>query len=235
VALPESWELYTQSLSSEDRKNLTRYTRRLELRYATQIYRCTKQEKLSLCLEALFQLHQGRWQTAGEPGTFSSAQRREFYTQLSRSLLARGWLELWVLELDGRIVAVQFAFRFGERVFQLQEGYDHQLTSDRPGLVLRGAVLRQLISEKVRIYDFLGGEDSYKARWGARQGQYRQLHFAPAFGRGALWLHFVDKAARWKEWLRGRTSSSVWSILHQVKTIVRGKPSEHAGKDQGQR
>jgi CelD/BcsL family acetyltransferase involved in cellulose biosynthesis len=217
VSLPESWDLYVQTITSEDRKNLARYTRRLQTRYRTRIYRCEDSKELPSCLDALFRLHQGRWHSAGEPGSFSSAERREFYAQLSQHLLARGWLDLWVLELDGKIAAVQFAFRYGEKVFQLQEGYDHERASDRLGYVLRGEVLRQLISNKVRIYDFLGGEDPYKARWGAREGQYRQLHFARALSLGGASLRYLDETARSKEWLRRHVPSSVWSLLHKAK------------------
>jgi len=106
VHLPASWDEYLAMLSSEDRKNLPRYTRRLQNRHAPRIYRCDA-EALPRCLEALFQLHQARWESAGEPGSFSSLQRRNFYWELSCSLLERGWLEIWALELDGEILAVQ--------------------------------------------------------------------------------------------------------------------------------
>ena len=220
VDLPETWELYARELSSEDRKNLTRYTRRLQTRHSVQIYRCTKPEELPRCLEALFGLHQERWRNAGEPGTFSSAARRKFYDRLSRCLLDRGWLEFWILELDGEIAAAQFAFRYAHRVFQLQEGYDPKRSSDRPGYVLRGAVLERLIKDNVRTYDFLGGEDAYKSRWGAHQAVYRQIHFAPAFSFGAVWLECVDKAGRSKERLRVALPSSLWSLLRKTKALV---------------
>ena len=220
IPLPEDWDLYTQALSTEDRKNLTRYTSRLQRKYATRIYRCTAEGELPACLEALFRLHQGRWQMAGEPGSFSSAERRKFYAQLSHCLLARGWLELWVLELNGEIAAVQYAFRYGTKVFQLQEGYDHKRSSDRPGYVLRGEVLKRLISEKVTSYDFLGGEDPYKTRWGAREGQYRHIHFARKLSAGGLWLLSVNEAGRGKNWLRLKLPSSVWRSLHSVNVAV---------------
>jgi len=228
VPLPQSWELYNQALSSEDRNNLARYTRRLQRRYSTRIYRCAKADQLPLHLEALFRLHQGRWRIAGEPGSFSSAERREFYQQLSFRLLARGWLELWVLELNREIAAVQFAFRYGEKVFQLQEGYDHERSSDRPGYVLRGEVLKQLISEKVRTYDFLGGEDPYKTRWGACEGHYRRLHFAPRLSAGGLYLQFVDKVSKSKNWLRKKLPGSVWRVLHSANVALLARPSPQA-------
>jgi CelD/BcsL family acetyltransferase involved in cellulose biosynthesis len=224
IALPENWERYTEKLSSEDRKNLARYSERLKKRYSTRIYRCSDEQQLPACLDALFRLHQGRWLTAGDPGSFASADRREFYQLLSRCLLNRRWLELWVLELNGEIAAVQFAFRYRDTVFQLQEGYDHTRPSDRAGYVLRGAVLKHLISEGVRNYDFLGGEDAYKARWAAEPGSYRSICLARPFTYAAFLLQTADTAAKSKEWLRSRLPNPAWSFLHQLNMSIRRKP-----------
>src|ERR1700674_5428087 len=103
IALPATWEEYLGQLSSEDQKNLTRYTRRLEKRYAVQIYRCSAEDNVPKCLEALFEHHQARWEAAGERGSFGSPERTTFYHELSRTLLAQGRLDLWVIELDGAI------------------------------------------------------------------------------------------------------------------------------------
>ena len=223
IALPGAWDEYLQRLGGEDRKNLERYRRRLEKRYSIRIYRCTRESELPVCLEALFRLHQSRWQNAGEPGSFASSQRREFYHQVSRRLLGRGLLELWVIELDGAIVAVQFAFRFRNKVFQLQEGYDPERASDRVGFILRGAVIKQLISEGVQSYDFLGGTDPYKTRWGAQVGYYRSLQFAPSLSLGGAWLRSIHYASRSKSWLRTVLPESAWNSLHTINLTLRGE------------
>ncbi len=147
IPLPDNWETYLQQLSSEDQKNLGRYTRRLEKRYQTRMYRCTQESELPALLEALFQLHQARWQAAGEPGSFESEERRRFYYELSRLLLARGRLEVWVLELNGTIAAVQYAFRHGSTVFQLQEGFDSG-TLGGSGRALRELSFRSAIQPR---------------------------------------------------------------------------------------
>jgi CelD/BcsL family acetyltransferase involved in cellulose biosynthesis len=223
IHLPDAWEKYLAALSSEDNKNIQRYTRRLRNRYTARFYRCTQNHELPRCLDALFRLHQGRWQHAGERGTFSSSARRQFYQELSLSLLARGWLELWVLELDGEIAAVQFAFRFRDTVFQLQEGYDHLRSSDRPGYVLRAEVLRTLISEGVRTYDFLGGEDSYKARWRAERCSYRTLRCAMPYTKGAILLRMAENALAGKQWLRRNVPKSAWLLLRKLNASAQRK------------
>jgi CelD/BcsL family acetyltransferase involved in cellulose biosynthesis len=220
IPLPPTWVEYMATLSSEERRNIPRYTRRLQSRHATRIFRADL-DTLPQCLEALFELHQGRWQNAGEKGSFASLQRRNFYTELSCALLKRNALELWALELDQKITAVQYAFRHNDRSFQLQEGYDHRRPSDRLGYVLRGEVLKTLIGEGVRVYDFLGGEDSYKARWGAQPGYYRTLRFAPRFSRGGILLQLSTQAESGKRWLRRNLPRSAWSALRDLNSAIR--------------
>jgi CelD/BcsL family acetyltransferase involved in cellulose biosynthesis len=217
VPLPNTWGEYLQKLSSEDKTNLARYERRLHKRYSVRIYRCTSEKEMLACLEALFRLHQSRWQRVGEAGTFASSARREFYAELSRRLLARKKLEMWVAELNGNIAAVQFAMRQRDKVYQLQEGYDPAHASDRIGFVLRGAVLKQMISEGVRVYDFLGGKDGYKARWGAQPGCYHDLYFARSLSWGGALLSCAQGTLNAKQWLRTRLPSSVWQVLHRIK------------------
>src|SRR5438445_2331593 len=176
------------------------------------MYRCAQESELPAVLEALFQLHQARWQAAGQSGSFDSEERRRFYYELSRLLLARGRLEVWVLELNGTIAAVQYAFRHGSTVFQLQEGFDSERSSDRVGFVLRGHVMKQLIEEGVQKYDFLAGEPGYKARRAAKAGKYVNHHCARPFTRGTACLRNGHDSRAGKEWLRGNVPESIWNL-----------------------
>lgn len=221
IPLPDTWDEYLARLSSEDRKNLTRYARRLEKRYAVNMYRCTSEEQLQPCLEALFRLHQARWTAAGEPGSFGSRERRDFYSELSRMLLQRDLLDMWVLALDGEIASVQFAFRHGRTVFQLQEGNDPERASDRVGFVLRGHVIRELIDQGIRTYDFLGGPLGYKERWGAEVRHYVDLTFARPFSLGSAYLQGHTLAHAGKEWLRRTLPNNAWQTLHNLNLRYR--------------
>jgi len=124
LALPDSWESYVSQLSRNERENVRRYPRRLAKSYQVQFYKVVQESELATSLETLFQLHQKRWRLRGEQGSFSSTSRREFYSEMARSFLARQWLEFWLLKLDGRIAAAQFGFRYGNTVYSLQEGFD---------------------------------------------------------------------------------------------------------------
>lgn len=223
VFLPSTWDEYLKQMSTKERRNLAYYGRRMEKQYSVSFYRCTCETQLPRYLDALFQMHQTRWQQSGEPGSFAGHARREFYIELSQRLLAKNRLELWILELDGKIAAAQFGMRYGKKVYSLQEGYDPAHGSDRVGFLLRGEVLRRLILEGIEIYDFLGGNDQHKARWRATLGSYRDVHFAPRWSKGGILLNSAHKMVVGKEWLRTRLHPSAWRILHAANHALRGK------------
>ena len=142
-ACPRAGRRIWSSCPRSTRDRIQRYTRRLHRHYAARIFRCEDEAELPAYLANLFDLHQRRWNSQGEPGSFSLGDKRHFYAEMSREFLRRGWLEFWLLEgLDGTIAAAQFAFRYGDTVYQLQEGLDPAHYPDRAGHILRAHILR---------------------------------------------------------------------------------------------
>jgi CelD/BcsL family acetyltransferase involved in cellulose biosynthesis len=235
IALPATWEEYMGSLSAKERGKIAYYSKRLEKKYQVRFYRCEKDSELPRCLEALFKLHQTRWQSVGEPGTFESAERRKFYLDLGRLLLSQGLLEFWLLELNGMPAAAQFGFRFDTTVSQLQEGFDRAYSTDSVGYVLRAKVIQELIAQGVRTYDFLGGTPGYKAKWGAQPGHYLDLTFARPYSAGAAYVQAQHYAGRSKEWLRHNLPAAAWDLLHKINVGVRPTGKKNGSKNNGPR
>ncbi|MGH9350804.1 MAG: GNAT family N-acetyltransferase [Terriglobia bacterium] len=221
IDLPDTWEEYLKKLTSKERGKVGYYSRRLEKNYQVRFYKCTEEACLPRCLDALFELHRNRWQQAGETGSFCSAARRQFYDEMGRKFLKQGWLEFFLLELNGAPVAAQFGFRYDTTVFALQEGRDPAYSLDAVGYVLRAHALKQLIADGVRRYDFLAGEGESKARWGTCPAEYLNIHFARPLTRGSVYLRSIQRRRAGKEWLRAKTPWPLWSALHQINTHVR--------------
>jgi CelD/BcsL family acetyltransferase involved in cellulose biosynthesis len=213
VELAESWESYLKGISSKERGKIGLRTRRLEKKYEVRIHRCEQVSEIDFMLQALFDLHAKHWQLRGLPGTLHSPARRTFYAELARLLLSRQRLEFWVLQLQGKIVATQFGLRYGTTVFSLQEGFDPEHAADSVGYVLRGQVLKQLIANGVRRYDFLGGTDESKMRWGGEVKNYLNVHFARPLSRGSFHLTLRNKSRDTKQWLRSHLPAGAWASL----------------------
>ena len=217
IELPDSWLLYVESLSPSFRPLLTRYPRRLAQRYQVRIRRCENPDELSRKLKILFSLHKKRWNLVNQPGSFGCRERREFYFAMGPSFLSKGWLEFWLMELNGVPAAAQYCFRYRNTVSILQEGFDPKFAVDKPGYALRAAMLKHFIETGVRRYDFLGGLAAHKHNWGAKPGAYLNLRFARPGSAGSLYLSCTNSMAKSKEWLRVHLPASAWNVLHRIK------------------
>jgi CelD/BcsL family acetyltransferase involved in cellulose biosynthesis len=218
IELPASWEAYLKMLSSKERGKVGIRGRRLERKYPLRIRSITHEAELPRALEALFDLHTRHWQERGLPGAFQSAERRRFYRGLAPLLLSRKRLEFWVLELNDRIAAAQFSLRHGDAVYALQEGYDPDHAADSVGYVLRATMLKELIGQGTRRYDFLGGVTDSKLRWGAVEKSYLDIEFARPGTVGAAVLALKHQAGLAKDWLRTNLPVSVRSALNRWRT-----------------
>lgn len=217
IALPDSWELYLkQTISKKERTKINYYRNRLQKRFQVAVGKCQNAGELKTSLKELFELHQKRWHSRGGPGTFATEERCEFYFHMAPAFFERGWLEFWFLRLDGRPVAAQYGFRFRDAVYSLQEGFDPEFSGDSVGYLLRARALETLIGQGVRSYDFLGGEDPSKDRWGALTGSYKDIHFARASTKASRYLALVESLAGAKKWARGHLPPGVLGLLRKV-------------------
>jgi CelD/BcsL family acetyltransferase involved in cellulose biosynthesis len=218
IDLPATWQGYLQTLDPKFRPLLTRYPKRLHTRYqGVRISRHEDLARLNAALETLFELHQMRWTGRGEAGAFASSERRAFYSHMAEAFLRRGWLEFWRLELDGHTVAAQFCFRYRDTVYLLQEGFDPKYSADKVGYALRARVLETIIQSGAKRYDFLGGSDSYKAKFGARAGSYLNLHFAGPSRLGRAYLAHRRQSLQAKGWLKNHMPVRWLAAMHNPK------------------
>jgi hypothetical protein len=222
VTLPSDWEAYLRELSSKVRKNYRYYSRKLDKQPGTRIHRCSREADLLACLETLFELHQKRWQSSGQPGSFSLVNRRNFYRDLSAVLLERNQLELWLLEIDGKTVAVDYGFRYCDTVYALQSGFDLAHGLESPGFYLKGRMLKAFIESGVRRYDFLAGYTESKARWNAQLSHYSSIHFALPVSIGAVYLRIRRDSSNGREWLRAHLPEPALKLVRGIKARIRG-------------
>jgi len=216
--LPDAWPQYLNALEPSFRPLLTRYPRRLQSRYSVRFDRCERIEDLKVHLETLFSLHQMRWTGRGEPGAFANQDRRDFYFEMAAAFLQRGWLEFWVLELDGGIVGAQFCFRYNDTVSLLQEGFHPKYAAEKIGYALRAHVLEEMIRSGAKRYDFLGGDDPYKAKFGAHQKNYLNLTFAGPSRLGRTYVATQRRKRQIKTWLKSKLPAGVLARLRPGST-----------------
>jgi CelD/BcsL family acetyltransferase involved in cellulose biosynthesis len=222
IPLPGDADEYFAGLSSKFRRSYNQRTNKLMRAGDVRFSRTQTEVELADHLEGLFRMHQARWTEAGRLGAFADPRMRSFYLDVSRRLLNSGALRFWQLEVDGVIRACQYAFAYDGVLHSLQEAYDSELSLPGVGglgVVLRGHVLRAAIEEGLRCYDFLGGDQDHKLRWGASVHRVRHLIVA----RGGVMGRLAWTATAGRRTARGSIRSAVPAPL--LELARRGRAS----------
>jgi CelD/BcsL family acetyltransferase involved in cellulose biosynthesis len=214
ATLPKSWEALLASLSSSRRARMRGARRKLEAAHPARFFVWDDAAGLDRAVERLVALHRKRWQASGESQSFSTREYVEFHRRVIKACFPRGWLRLYCLEVGGEIAAMTYCYRFRNRVFLMQAGFDPELARWHPGSVLFGHALEHAIAEGNEVFDFLRGMHRYKdeVATGARETQCVTVYRASpgAFLYRARRVHVPAWKKRIKHWL-GRVKN--WTMI----------------------
>lgn len=213
VVLPTTYEEYLASLSKKMRTELPYEYRRMVKKYTVDIRRACNSGELQQALDALFQINTKRWQARGQSGSFGNDEKRLFCQEMAQRFLARGWLDFWILELDGKIAALEYGFRYNNIYYPLWVALETEFQAYSAGAVLRAHIIQSLIADDVRIYEFMQGEEPYKQRWGTEQLSYVTLYCAAPYSYGAIYMCVSDWAVAVSSWLK--------SLRRSFRTVLR--------------
>lgn len=156
---PGDWSTYLRTRTRNLRQNVGAKTRRLEAQHDVA-YRLSGPDELDDDLDTLFRLHDARW---GEQSSFT--RTRDFHEEFARRALDRGWLRLWVLEVDGRAAAALYGLRYGGDEWFYQSGRDPALEAESVGAVLFTHTIAAALDDGVGHYRLLRGGEGYKLRF----------------------------------------------------------------------
>ena len=193
-----SWDDFLASKSSNFRQQARRRERKLAKEHDLQFRLTDDPSRVDADLDVLFRLHEERWSDRGSGAL--GERRAAFHREFARVALDRGWLRLWLLELDGRPVAAWYGLRFAGRELYYQAGRDPAYERHAVGFVLLAHTIREAMNDGMREYDFLRGGEGYKDRFTDDDTAVRTF----AAGRGPLGRAAVAIAPRARRVLRGR-------------------------------
>lgn len=197
LALPPSWDEYLAGRSANFREQLRRRERALRREGAVRV-RLADERTLDADLDTLFALHRARW---GSTRTDFAAS--PFHRDVAYESLARGWLRLWLLELDGRPVAAWHGFHVGSVTSYYQAGRDPAADRLSVGFLLMARSIEAAIAEGAQVYRFGRGDEAFKGRFGGANDGLETVVLA----RGVA----------------GASAMSVGRLARSARALVRGR------------
>jgi CelD/BcsL family acetyltransferase involved in cellulose biosynthesis len=114
----------------------------------------------------------------------------------------------WI-ELDGRPIAAEYQLADSRSVYAYQSGIDPAALRDEPGRLITIATLQKAIADGKKYFDFLRGDEAYKAHWRAQCHPTKDIRILPATSsarlRHSLWVA-SDSVKNWIKSGLGRTA-----------------------------
>jgi CelD/BcsL family acetyltransferase involved in cellulose biosynthesis len=165
IQLLPDWEEYIGGLSKNMRYNIKRRRQNLEKTFKTRYFIWQDIGGLDYAMERLSFLHKKRWEQKGGKHGFSSEEYNAFHQAVAREFAMKGWLQLSCLELDGEIVGILYDYRYGNKIYYYQGGFDPSLYKYSLGVVLRAYVIQKAIENGIKEIDLLKGGYDHKYMW----------------------------------------------------------------------
>ncbi len=169
--LPTRFDEFLAARSANMRYHVRRRRREMQRLPGAALRLRRSEDEVQASLEELFRLHAARWAVRRAPGVLGSPQKQEFLRAYCRAAGRRDEVRLYELCIETRIHAVLLAMHCSGVAYFYQMGWDPQCPLHSPGVLVMAASIEQAIAEGMSRYDFLRGDEEYKARW---TGEYVQ-------------------------------------------------------------
>lgn len=169
IAVPSTWEEYTQTLQRKPRQHLEGFARRVVEESGAYFRLVTEEADVPGAVARFYKLHRARWETKDDelnpehmgPGFLP------FLQEACTRSAAHGYLRLAELCVGDATISSWITFNINGRWNGYMTGFDPKWSSKRPGKVLHGFLMRQALAEHARELDLGRGNEGYKYEMGA--------------------------------------------------------------------
>jgi len=177
IPLPGTWDDYLASLGKKQRHELRRKLRRASGKVSWYIV--GPEHDLASELAHFLRLMAA---SSEEKAQFLQDERNlTFFKLMAPRIMAKGWLQLSILTVDGEPAAAYLNFDYNNRILVYNSGQDiTRFGTLSPGIVLLAYTIRHAIEQGRAEFDFLRGDEPYKYQMGGQDSRVFLLTAARA-------------------------------------------------------
>jgi CelD/BcsL family acetyltransferase involved in cellulose biosynthesis len=180
------WEAYLATRSGQFRNQVKRKMRSLERDHDVRLRRSQTIEEVSHDLDILFQLHDARWEERPGASSIAGSRVRDLHRAFAAAAHERGWLRLYILEVDGAAAAAWYGWHVGDRFSYYQAGFEPIWSRYSVGFLLLAETVREAIADGAAEYDLLVGDEAFKSRFATGERLGSSVLLAPSISRTRL-------------------------------------------------
>lgn len=162
IHLPQTWEVYLETLDRVERKELKRKLKRLEtVPYSFEV---APSSNASIFAEFI-RLHK---LSDSNKEKFMNPQMEHFFHDLAVVPKSDWQLSITTLKIENKIVAAILFFENETIAMLYNSGYDPAYKYYSNGLMLHALLIKRNIEKRLKVHDFLRGKERYKFDLGAK-------------------------------------------------------------------
>ena len=190
VRLPNCWASLNEQFSKKHRRKTKKAVQRLGSDEV--LLRKTPEHSVDELWPTFVRLHQLRRKAVGQPGCFSDPSFEKFLYQAVCELVQADQAQLLQLCFHRQPFAAALLLYNQEQTLMYQTGMNPACANLEPGYQLIVASMQDAIEHCRCSFDFLRGDEPYKARWNTKRIPLVRVRLAPPkFGpaiRHQLWV-----------------------------------------------
>ena len=161
ASLSGSWEEYLQSRPTHVRKELRRKEARLRRKARVAVRVIEAAHDVPGAIRDVVAIERKSWKWSRGLAISSEQDSTDFYPLLARRLAPRGWLRIYILEIDGTPAAHIIGAVSKNEILALTTSFDLTFKDLSPGTVLFACALRGAGENGYASFNFMSG----RARW----------------------------------------------------------------------
>ncbi len=177
VRLPDSFEQLNATFSKSMRRKTKAARKRLaqpdvEIQFA-------KPDTLDPIWSTFVELHQKRRNAIGQSGCFADDRFERFLRSAVVGLMGLNCADLVVISKSSIPIASILLIYSGETCMMYQSGIDPAHAASEPGYQSVMVAIEHAIEKNFMFFDFLRGDEPYKARWSTTRESILRRKFIP--------------------------------------------------------
>ena len=177
VHLPETFEQLKATFSKSMRRKTKAARKRLAESDNTKTYADTG--NFRSVWQTFVSLHQKRRHSLGQQGCFSDNRFENFLRSAVSELLDRDLADLITISKSDQPIAAVLLLYCGDTCMMYQSGLDPNFSAQEPGYQSVMLSIEHAIAKGCKHFDFLRGDEPYKARWGTTREAIVRRKFIP--------------------------------------------------------
>ncbi|MDD5775401.1 MAG: GNAT family N-acetyltransferase [Candidatus Omnitrophica bacterium] len=158
VIVSGDWQSYFASRSKNFHKSYRNIWNRLKSRGDWSIINEPE-------LDGIYNISRKSWKARCRKDIAADAENRDFFEILTDIAEKKGWLHLWILKVEGKGIAYEYALEYKNTMYAIKADFDETYRELSPGKMLHAYVMKYCFEHGLKEIDLCGHDEEYKKKW----------------------------------------------------------------------